>query len=258
MKTSRGLSLTRDSIIGTDGCKETLAFSNHHFEPLLFILFEQWSKDQDFKLWSNFFQWQHLAPWQDALGAGPCRGRPSRPATWWGSAAPGSSRALQLLPQAPKDNRSALRHEPSGRSTPEAAWAGGLEVDDCSPTLLPDSFVSICSLATTPEATQSGFGAWGAGIWDKRGTTPPARLDLSSRRVRRLPEGKGVFASVHFAWCPSPTQDSSCSSPATAVLNKNNRHKLSLCSPSYFPLIMAYIYIYKIADFKRQLPRAPS
>lgn len=27
MKTSRGLSLTRDSIIGTEGCKETLAFS---------------------------------------------------------------------------------------------------------------------------------------------------------------------------------------------------------------------------------------
>lgn len=41
MKTSRGLSLTRDSIIGTDGCKETLAFSNHHFEPLIFILSEQ-------------------------------------------------------------------------------------------------------------------------------------------------------------------------------------------------------------------------
>lgn len=58
------------------------------------------------------------------------------------------------------------------RSTPEAAWAGGLEVDDCSPTLSPDSFVSICSLATTPEATPSGFGAWGAGSWDKRGTTP--------------------------------------------------------------------------------------
>ena len=37
MKTSRGLSLTRDSIIGTDGCKETLAFSNHYFQTLLFI-----------------------------------------------------------------------------------------------------------------------------------------------------------------------------------------------------------------------------
>lgn len=49
---------------------------------------------------------------------------------------------------------------------------GGLEVDDCSPTLLRDSFVSICSLATTTEATPSGFGAWGAGSWDKRGTTP--------------------------------------------------------------------------------------
>lgn len=41
MKTSRGLSLTRDSLIGTDGGKEALAFSNHHFEPLLFILSEQ-------------------------------------------------------------------------------------------------------------------------------------------------------------------------------------------------------------------------
>lgn len=86
---------------------------------------------------------------------------------------------------------------------------------------------------------------------------PSARLDLSLRRVRKLPEGKGVFESVHFAWCPCPTQDSSCNSLATAVLNKN-RHKLSPCSPSYFPLIMAYIYIYKIEDFKRQLPRAPS
>ena len=55
---------------------------------------------------------------------------------------------------------------------PKQPGQGGLEVDDCSPTLLPDSFVSICSLATTPEATPSGFGAWGAGSWDKQGTTP--------------------------------------------------------------------------------------
>lgn len=34
MKTSRGLSLTRDGIIGTDGGTETLALSNCHFEPL--------------------------------------------------------------------------------------------------------------------------------------------------------------------------------------------------------------------------------
>lgn len=118
MKTSRELSLTRDSIIGTDGCKETLAFSNHHFEPLLFILSEQWSKDQDFKLWSNFFQWQHLAPWQAALGAGPCCGRLSRPATWWGSAKQGTTWASQLLPQAPKDNHTLQGREPLGSRAP--------------------------------------------------------------------------------------------------------------------------------------------
>lgn len=41
LKTSIGRSLTRESIIGTDGCTEMLAFPNHHFEPLFFILSEQ-------------------------------------------------------------------------------------------------------------------------------------------------------------------------------------------------------------------------
>lgn len=64
-----------------------------------------------------------------------------------------------------------------------------------------------------------------------------------------LPEGT-VPLSDHFRLlCPAQHKGQQLQSPATAVLNKNNTSELRPCSSSYYPLITAYIYIYKIEDF---------
>lgn len=63
---------------------------------------------------------------------------------------------LQLLLQAPKDNRSALGNKPAGRSSPGGSAGGAPLVEGggdrredagCSQTLQPDSFACICPLA---------------------------------------------------------------------------------------------------------------
>lgn len=72
-----------------------------------------------------------------------------------------ASRALQLLPQAPKDNCSALGREPSGRRAPRGSTdLGGLEKTGCSQTLCV-SFAYICILALTPEASPD----WSSECW---------------------------------------------------------------------------------------------
>jgi hypothetical protein len=82
--------------------------------------------------------------------------------------------------------------------------------------------------------------------------------------VKELPSKKWVSKHIYSLCaleplCPAQHNGQQMQrSLATAVLNKNNRNKLGQpSSSSYFPLIMAYIYIYKIDDFKKTPPRAP-
>lgn len=155
-------------------------------------------------------------------------------------------RALQLLPQAPKDNCSAQ----GKRALRDWAYLGiegvGLEKAG-SPRALPDCF--ICMHLYLGSDQFQGFG---------QGRPALCRTLLQSDS---LPMGTGKEGAAGRKWPPECTihwslcalaqhPSSRGSSLATAVLNKNNRDKLSQpSSPTYFPLIMAYIYIHKIDDF---------
>lgn len=94
----------------------------------------------------------------------------SHPGLPHGKARPGRARsaALQLLPQAPKDNRSALGLGLWGNSAPRGTTAmgregGGLEKAGCSKRLLALSFAGKCLLAKTLEASPIDIQRLGVG-----------------------------------------------------------------------------------------------
>lgn len=121
---------------------------------------------------------------------------------------------------------SALGRELAGRSAPGGSPGRALLRLRSAPQ--PSRLTHLH--ASAPVASE----AWGAGSWDDCGTaaappppTPRGQVDLHLGRARKLPKGKGAFEGV-WATVPLPgATGRSCSSPATAVLNKNNRHKLS-------------------------------
>lgn len=208
-------------------------------------------KGPRFQIVKQFFPMAASGSLAGGTGSWPCCGRPSKPATWWGSAG--------RAPSGPGSCSAGTK----GQSLCTGLWAGSVRQywrgggrglsgrghpsrKLVTPNLPAGHICMHLLLDKTSEVALANRG-WGWGKLDDHGTIPRKATSIWENEEAAQKEEHVHYGSLY----PWPGQrDSSCSSPATAVFNKNNRNKLSPHSSSYFPLIMAYIYIFKIEDFK--------